>query len=276
MKWLGDFKLGDTFDMKFTTTAASTGAPTTLSGSPVISAYPGNSTTELTAGITLTVDFDARTGLNNVRVVATAGNGYAAGTNYQLVITTGTVGGTSAVGYVVGEFSIENRVLNLASVPVLTGPYPAFGIIDSGTAQAATSTTLQIRAAATFADSTGVGATAMVFGSNQGYWQMRAATQNVGSTDTFTVDAWDVTPTGTITYILFGSAPFSASLMRTAIGLASANLDTQLAAIQSDTDDIQTRIPASLTAGRMNVNVTAVAGVVVQTSGSGTQNIGGP
>lgn len=276
MKWLGDFKLGDTFDMKFTTTAASTGAPTTLSGSPVISAYPGNSTTELTAGITLTVDFDSRTGLNNVRVVATAGNGYAAGTNYQLVITTGTVGGTSAVGYVVGEFSIENRVLNLASVPVLTGPYPAFGIIDSGTAQAATSTTLQIRAAATFADSTGVGATAMVFGSNQGYWQMRAATQNVGSTDTFTVDAWDVTPTGTITYILFGSAPFSASLMRTAIGLASANLDTQLAAIQADTDDIQTRIPASLTSGRMNVNVTAVAGVVVQTSGSGTQNIGGP
>ena len=109
MSYLGDFRLGDTFDTKFCTTAASTGAPTTLSGTPVVSAYPGNSTTQLTAGITLTVDFDTVTGLNNVRVVATSGNGYATATNYQLVITTGTVGGTSAVGYVIGEFSIENR-----------------------------------------------------------------------------------------------------------------------------------------------------------------------
>lgn len=109
MTYLGDFRLGDTFDLKFTTAAAATGAPTTLAGTPVISAYPGNSTTQLTAGITLTVDFDAVTGLHNVRVVASSGNGYATATNYQLVITTGTVGGTSAVGYVIGQFSIENR-----------------------------------------------------------------------------------------------------------------------------------------------------------------------
>lgn len=109
MSYIGDFRLGDTFDTKFTTTAASTGAPTTLAGTPVISAYVGNSTTQITAGITLTVDFDAVTGLHNVRVVATSGNGYATASNYQLVITTGTVGGTSAVGYVVAEFSIEAR-----------------------------------------------------------------------------------------------------------------------------------------------------------------------
>lgn len=107
--YLGDFRLGDTLDFKFCTTSASTGAPTQLAGSPVISAYPGNSTTQLTAGITLTVDFDTVTGLNNVRVVATSGNGYATATNYALVITTGTVGGTSAVGYCVGHFSIEAR-----------------------------------------------------------------------------------------------------------------------------------------------------------------------
>jgi len=88
---------------------STTGAPTTLAGTPVISAYPGNSTTELTAGITLTVDFDSRTGMHNVRVVASSGNGYATATNYALVITTGTVGGTSVVGYVIGEFSIEAR-----------------------------------------------------------------------------------------------------------------------------------------------------------------------
>lgn len=37
--------------------------------------------------------------------------------------------------------------------------------------------------------------------------------------------------------------------IRTAVGLASANLDTQLASVQADTDDIQTRLPAALTAG---------------------------
>lgn len=104
----GDFALESSLDIKFTT-VSTTGAPTTLAGTPVVSAYPGNSTTQITAGITLTVDFDALTGLHNVRVVATAANGYATATNYVLVITTGTVGGTSVVGYVVGSFSIENR-----------------------------------------------------------------------------------------------------------------------------------------------------------------------
>lgn len=108
MSYIGDVRLGDTFDCKFCT-VTTTGAPTQLAGTPVISAYPGNSTTQLTAGITLSVDFDSVTGLNNVRVVATSGNGYATATDYQLVITTGTVGGTSVVGYVVGEFSIEKR-----------------------------------------------------------------------------------------------------------------------------------------------------------------------
>ena len=108
MSYIGDFTLGDTLDCKFTTVNTS-GAPTTLAGTPVISAYVGNNVTELTAGITLTVDFDSRTGMHNVRVVATSGNGYATASNYQLVITTGTVGGTSVVGYVIGQFSIEAR-----------------------------------------------------------------------------------------------------------------------------------------------------------------------
>lgn len=107
MSYQGDIRLGDTLDFKFTTVNTS-GVPTTLAGTPAVAAYPNNSTTELTAGITLSVDFDARTGLNNVRIVATSGNGYAAG-NYDLVITTGTVGGNSVVGYVVGSFSIEAR-----------------------------------------------------------------------------------------------------------------------------------------------------------------------
>jgi hypothetical protein len=108
MSYLGDIGLGDTIDTKFTTVSTA-GVPTALAGTPVISAYVDNNDVQLTAGITLTASFDSTTGLNHVRVVATSGNGYAAGTNIQLVITTGTVGGASVVGYVVAEFSIEKR-----------------------------------------------------------------------------------------------------------------------------------------------------------------------
>ena len=113
MSYVGDIRLGDTLDVKFCTVNGS-GAPTTLAGTPVISAYVNNSTTEITAGITLTVDFDTKTGLHNVRVIATSGNGYAAGNNYQLVITTGTVNAVSVVGYVVAQLSIRARPVTVA------------------------------------------------------------------------------------------------------------------------------------------------------------------
>ena len=106
---LGDIRLGETLDFKFSTRSFATGAPTTLAGIPVISAYVGDSITQITAGITLTVDFDGVTGLHNIRVVAISANGYAAASNYDLVITTGTVGGVSVVGEVVGSFSVEAR-----------------------------------------------------------------------------------------------------------------------------------------------------------------------
>lgn len=105
-----DYALGTTFDLKFTTRAFATGIPTTMAGSPTVVAYPDNSTTEITAGITLTFTggFDGVAGLCNVRVVATGGNGYAAGSNYSLVLAgTGTVAGTSVTGEVIGEFSLE-------------------------------------------------------------------------------------------------------------------------------------------------------------------------
>jgi len=102
-----DYALGSTIDFKFTSRRFSTGAPHTLAGTPSVAIYADNSTTEITAGVTLSVDFDSRTGLNNVRVVATSGNGFAAGSNYQIVITAGTVDSVSVVGEVVGEFSIE-------------------------------------------------------------------------------------------------------------------------------------------------------------------------
>ena len=106
---LGDYVEDSELDHKFPTQAAD-GTPTTFSGSPVVSCYKANGTTQSTAGITLTVDFDSVTGLNHINVDLSADAFYATGEDYQLVITTGTVDGTSVVGQVVGTFSIENRV----------------------------------------------------------------------------------------------------------------------------------------------------------------------
>jgi hypothetical protein len=244
MTYAGDFRLGDTFDVKFCT-VTTTGAPTQLAGSPVISAYPGNSTTQLTAGITLSVDFDGVTGLNNVRVVATGGNGYATATNYALVITTGTVGGTSVVGYVVAHFSIEARsalmpttaarTLNVSAsfvadadmVAISTdtvaadnletafddtaGPVRWQGIARQGTAQSVTATTLVMDAAAAFADNELRGAFLAITEATTGAGQTRSVLSNVGSTDTLTVDTWDTTPTGTIKFKLFHAPPAPAT-----------------------------------------------------------------
>ncbi|GAI86276.1 unnamed protein product, partial [marine sediment metagenome] len=102
-----DYILGATFDYKFTTRAFATGVPGTLAGSPVIDIYEDNSTTEITGAETLTVDFDSITGLNNLRIVATSGNGFESDKSYAAVITTGTVGGVSVVGETILNFTIE-------------------------------------------------------------------------------------------------------------------------------------------------------------------------
>jgi hypothetical protein len=148
MSYLGDIALSQILYTKFTTVAAATGAPTTLSGSPAISVYKDDGTTESTAGITLTVDHDSRTGMNQVKIDTSAdGTFYAAGHDFQIVITTGTVGGTSAVGYVIGEFSINNRTALRPATSGRTLVVDAAGLADanavkvgpsgSGTAQTA-------------------------------------------------------------------------------------------------------------------------------------------
>lgn len=213
MSYRGDYLLGSNVDFDFTTLAPTTGVPTTLSGTPVLSAYVGNSTTEITAGITLSVDFDSRTGMNHVRVAATTGNGFAAQTDVDIVITTGTVAGNSAVGYVVGSFSIENRTANVTrvgSVSVTTpvGAIPGLGIVDSGTLQSATGTTAVIRSAASFGDGTLVGHFLWII-SGTGVGQSRYIGVWVNSTKTATVDTWTVTPDSTSGYIVVPTPPGS-------------------------------------------------------------------
>ncbi len=101
-----DYPLGETLDFKFTTRQFSSGAPFTLAAG-VVEVYEDNDIAQITAGETLTADFDGVTGLNNLRIVATGGNGYEAGKSYAAILSAGTVDSVSVVGEVVAQFSIE-------------------------------------------------------------------------------------------------------------------------------------------------------------------------
>ncbi len=104
--YLGDFAAGGLIDFNFCTVDG-TGAPTALTGG-VISVYKGSSTAQSTTGVSLTSPFDSVTGLSHVTIDTSAdGTFYADGSQFEAVITTGTVGGISVVGYVVGRFTLR-------------------------------------------------------------------------------------------------------------------------------------------------------------------------
>jgi len=107
-QYYGDIQLGDTVQWLFTTVDGS-GVPTILTGSPTATAYTDGGVTQSATGVTLTANFDGVTGLNLMVVVASSGNGFAAGENIEIVLDAGTVDSNTVVGYAVGSFSVENR-----------------------------------------------------------------------------------------------------------------------------------------------------------------------
>jgi hypothetical protein len=116
MIYLGDFFTGEVLDFKFNT-QTSAGAPITLAGTPTVRVYKGNGTTEDDSGITLTVDFDARTGTHHVRIDTSADAVfYTDGDEFQVVLTAGTVNSQSVAGTVLAHFSLGNRPVNVSKV----------------------------------------------------------------------------------------------------------------------------------------------------------------
>jgi hypothetical protein len=158
---LGDYATSTVIYGKFTTYRPSSGAAYTLAGTPALSVYKDNSTTQSTTGVTLTADFDSVTGLHHFAIDTSAdGTFYSAGSNFDVVITTGTVDSVSVVGTVVGSFSLAKtaalrpttagRTLDVASTGeagldfdniLLSNGQPKIGIFASGTLTGTHSTT---------------------------------------------------------------------------------------------------------------------------------------
>jgi hypothetical protein len=116
MTYHGDVAPGTPVIFKFTT-VNTTGVATGMT-SGAVSIYRDSMVTQFTTGVTLTTGFDSVVGLNHVVVATTNTTNYpvAGGVNYQAVLTGGTVAGKSVVGYVVGHFTMRNRVLGTNAI----------------------------------------------------------------------------------------------------------------------------------------------------------------
>ncbi len=149
------------------------------------------------------------------------------------------------------------------------GVVPWLGILDQGTAQGASATSLQLRAATPYAaDDVLIGSVVLAYGSTQGYWQSRSITDYVASTQTATVDTWDVTPSGTVTYKVFAGAPASASapVLADVRRWNNAAVATPTVAGVPEVDVthwIGTAAATPTTAGVPEVDLTHVAGAAV-------------
>ena len=213
LDWWLDMYLGDykedyaKLNHKFTTRTTA-GLPATFAGSPVVSVYKGSATdtekTSAEAYITLSVDFDSITGLNNLLIDLSGDAFFATGEDYSIVVTTGTVNSVSVVGETIATFSIENRY-------------------ERGTDSASTHTAADVWSAGSRELSTPADYKATGFSTHAA------------------ADVWSAADRALSTpadYKATGFSTLDAAGVRTAVGLASANLDTQLGAIPTTEPDI--------------------------------------
>ncbi len=106
--YIGDYDASTVIYTKFSTFQPSTGATFILSGSPAIAVYKDASTTESTSGATITANFDSKTGLNHIAIdTSSDGTFYSAGSNFDVVLSAGTVDSVSVAGAAVASFSLR-------------------------------------------------------------------------------------------------------------------------------------------------------------------------
>lgn len=250
---LGDFKPGDILRFKFTTVNAS-GVPTTLAGTPVISVYKDDSVAESVAGVSLTPDFDARTGMHHVVIDTSADLAfYTDLSQFEVAITTGTVGGSSVVGYVPRRFTLGMLA----------------GLMTAGTAQAGTPTSVTLPAGDTAPAGFYVGGLAEIVAGIGAGQTPRVVVAYDDTTKIATVDPnWNITPDATSILRIYRTAPSTSVVgdVQTGLGNYQAATNTDVNNVETDTQDIQSRLPAALVNGKMDSSVEGVKGQTLNPS----------
>lgn len=118
MTHLGIFTPGSTVRYWFNSIDGGA-APITLA-SGTLRVYKAGDTTEDDSGVTLSTDFDTRTGLHHVAVdTSTDTTFYLSGSDYVIVPTVGTVSGTSVVGAALAAFTLYTTPAGSSSLGLL-------------------------------------------------------------------------------------------------------------------------------------------------------------
>ena len=104
----GDYNALGTVDFNFT--SLSTGGSPFALANGTVNVYRTTSLSESAAGVTLTPDFDGRTGLNHVHIETGVDPVfYTPGNDYSVILIVGQIAGIAVDSYVLGDFSIGNR-----------------------------------------------------------------------------------------------------------------------------------------------------------------------
>jgi hypothetical protein len=105
MQHLGNRTEDSSLDFKWNTNAIA-GESITRATNGTVSVYKGNNTTQSTAGVTDTEDFDSLTGVHHCRIDLSADAFYVTGEDYQVVLSAATIDGKT-INAVLASFTIE-------------------------------------------------------------------------------------------------------------------------------------------------------------------------
>lgn len=252
-----DITLGDTAYFNFTTRSFSTGVPTALSGGSV-AVLEANNNTPITANVSVQTDRASVTGLNQATVITSSGDGYEAGKSYSVYISAGNVGGVSVIGEVVAQFTIQ---ASAAAVDLANGTDGLGALLTAVNSRLATS-------GYTAPDN----ATIAVIAGNASSIDSRLPAALVGGRMDASVGAMAAdTITNTalaasaVTEIQAGLSTLDPAGIRAAIGMATANLDTQLDAIPTAAENqsgMATAAALATVAAYIDTEVAAILALV--------------
>lgn len=272
-----DVTLEETLYFFFTTRSFSTGVPTTLT-SGVLSVLESNNITPMTSGVSVIVDRASVTGMNQATIAATTGNGFEGGKSYAVYISTGTVGGVSVIGEVVAEFTVQaSAAFTRLGAPVAASISADIAGVQADTDNIQTRIPAALGANGNmksdirdYAGTAGLFSLGAMPDVNVSYIATRQAFATVGGVtfpngtlaNTTNITAGTITTATNVTTVnglaadvinaaataadfttevTAGLSTLTAAGVRTAVGLAAANMDTQLAAIAADAAAADTR-----------------------------------
>lgn len=209
---------------------------------------------------------------NGTGTITITGNVFAgSGSGAHAAVNSSSAGGVITVTGDVYPSTAANALANQQSSGVALGRCTVFGNIFSavtgyagvGLGLLTISPTVEVSHAYRIQTGGGIGASRTLYTGGTNLGQPSSANVRSGTTfgasseytGTLAVPSPTLVAIGVPTDNTVGSyAPtggLDAAGVRSAIGLAAANLDTQLSGLQSDTNDIQSRLPAALEGGRI-------------------------